>query len=78
MTKHLLAAVVLVLAAPVLGQGVTLHHVHGLAFSADGRQLFIPIHTGLAVYEDGRWSAAPGAGRLETGKSSMEELLRPG
>lgn len=60
MTKHLLAAVVLVLAAPVLGQGVTLHHVHGLAFSTDGRQLFIPIHTGLAVYEDGRWSAAPG------------------
>lgn len=39
---------------------VTLHHVHGLAYSADGKQLFIPSHDGLAVYNSGRWSKAPG------------------
>jgi hypothetical protein len=41
-------------------QSVTLHHVHGLAYSADGKQLMIPSHDGLAVYRDGKWSIAPG------------------
>lgn len=39
---------------------VTLAHVHGLAYSADGTRLMIPSHHGLAVYENGRWSKAPG------------------
>jgi hypothetical protein len=39
---------------------VTLTHVHGLAYSPDGRQLMIPSHHGLAVYADGKWSKAPG------------------
>ncbi len=37
-----------------------LHHVHGLAFTPDGKALVVPAHTGLAVYRDGRWSTAPG------------------
>jgi len=37
-----------------------LHHVHGLAYSADGKRLTIPSHHGLAVYENGKWSKAPG------------------
>ena len=41
-------------------QAVTLHHVHGLAYSADGKQIFIPSHYGLAVYSESRWSKAPG------------------
>lgn len=41
---------------------VTLTHVHGLSYSADGRQLIIPSHHGLAVYEGGKWSKAPGSG----------------
>lgn len=41
-------------------QTVTLTHVHGLAYSADGKQLMIPSHHGLAVYSNGRWSKAPG------------------
>lgn len=40
--------------------GVTLTHVHGLAYSADGKRLMIPSHHGLAVYENGKWSKAPG------------------
>lgn len=30
-------------------------HLHGLAFSADGRQLIAPAHSGLRIYEDGAW-----------------------
>src|SRR5581483_12527598 len=37
-----------------------LTHVHGLSYSADGRRIIIPSHFGLAVYEDGKWSKAPG------------------
>ena len=40
--------------------GVTLTHVHGLGFSADGRELVIPSHGGLAIYSGGRWSKAAG------------------
>jgi len=39
---------------------VTLTHVHGLAYSADGKLLMVPSHHGLAVYRDGKWSKAPG------------------
>jgi photosystem II stability/assembly factor-like uncharacterized protein len=39
---------------------VTLVHVHGLSYSADGKRLMIPSHFGLAVYENGKWSKAPG------------------
>jgi len=41
-------------------QSGVLHHVHGLAYSADGKRLMIPSHHGLAVYENGTWSKAPG------------------
>ncbi len=40
---------------------VTLMHVHGLAYSSDGKRLMIPSHHGLVVYEQGNWSKAPGA-----------------
>lgn len=39
---------------------VTLTHVHGLSYSADGKRLMVPSHHGLAVYENGKWSKAPG------------------
>lgn len=42
------------------GEALTLIHVHGLSFSADGRQLLIPSHNGMAVYANGRWSRAAG------------------
>jgi hypothetical protein len=40
--------------------GVTLMHVHGLSYSSDGKKLMVPSHHGLAVYEGGKWSKAPG------------------
>jgi hypothetical protein len=39
---------------------VTLTHVHGLAYSPDGKRLMLPSHHGLAVYENGSWSKAQG------------------
>lgn len=48
------------LAAPSLAQPLTLTHVHGLAYSADGKKLFVPSHDGLAVFEGGHWSKEPG------------------
>jgi hypothetical protein len=39
---------------------VILIHVHGLGFSADGNELIIPSHHGLAVYRAGRWTKPPG------------------
>ena len=44
------------LAAIPAHAAVTLTHVHGLSYSADGKQLVIPSHNGLAVFADGRWT----------------------
>ena len=65
--KHALHAmqllvVLLVATATAHAQpAVTLTHIHGFAYSPDGRRLMIPSHHGLAVYEKGIWSKAPGA-----------------
>src|SRR5690349_5087421 len=40
--------------------GVTLTHIHGLAYSADGERVIIPSHHGLAIFQGGKWSKAPG------------------
>jgi len=53
----------LVLAVATAGNAlgaVTLTHVHGLAYSPDGKRLMVPSHHGLAVYENGKWSKGPG------------------
>ena len=51
-----------VLAAPAISQQpeATLHHVHGLAFGADGKALYVPSHFGLSVWRDGRWRKLDG------------------
>jgi hypothetical protein len=57
---QLVAVLALLGASVAQAQSVTLTHVHGLAYSADGKRLMIPSHHGLAVYEKGKWSKAPG------------------
>lgn len=37
--------------------GVNIPHLHGLSFSADGRQLIVPAHDGLRIFANGAWSA---------------------
>lgn len=56
----LLAFAAVLVSVGVAQAAVTLTHVHGLAYSADGKRLMIPSHHGLAVYEKGKWSKAPG------------------
>ncbi len=54
-------ALVIAIVPAVQAQGsVTLAHVHGVGFMADGRELVIPSHGGLAIYSGGRWSKAAG------------------
>lgn len=53
------AALALAPGADALAE-VTLTHVHGLVYSADGKSLYIPSHHGLAIYSAGKWSKAPG------------------
>lgn len=73
----MLACALGVLAAPPVraGQPVTLTHVHGLSYSADGKQLLIPSHHGLAVYADGRWSKAEGPAHDYMGFSATRDAL---
>jgi photosystem II stability/assembly factor-like uncharacterized protein len=35
-------------------------HIHGLGYSSDGKRLFIPVHNGIKVYANDKWSDAPG------------------
>jgi len=37
------------MASLAYAQSITLHHVHGLAYSGDGKRLMIPSHHGLAI-----------------------------
>jgi hypothetical protein len=54
---------------------LALMHVHGLAYSADGRQLLIPSHLGLVVFAEGRWSAAAGPPHDYMGLSATRDAL---
>ena len=58
--RKLLILACLAIASAAQAEPVTLTHVHGLAYSPDGKQLMIPSHHGLALYEGGKWSKAPG------------------
>ncbi len=73
----LLAIVLAVLApATVSAQpSITLTHVHGLSYTADGSQLLIPSHHGLAVFSGGRWSKAPGPAHDYMGFSATRDAL---
>src|SRR3989440_11051776 len=72
--------VALMLAARTIGtahaqDSVTLMHVHGLSYSADGKRLMIPSHHGVAVYENGKWSKAPGPQHDYMGFSATSKHL---
>jgi hypothetical protein len=58
--KNFFLTTVLAAGAAIAQTPITLTHVHGLAYSPDGKRLMVPSHHGLALYEDGKWSKAPG------------------
>lgn len=39
---------------------IKLTHIHGLAYSPDGRRLIVPSHHGLAIHENGKWLKGAG------------------
>jgi len=81
-TKQTIHAALLALSLALLapaqiqaGEPVTLMHVHGLSYSADGKQLTIPSHHGLAVFAGGRWSKAAGPAHDYMGYSATRDAL---
>lgn len=67
----------LVMAAPIARAEAppTLVHVHGLSYSADGRQLMIPSHHGLTVYSERRWSKAEGPAHDYMGFAATRDAI---
>ncbi len=57
------------------GEPVTLMHVHGLSYSADGKRLMLPSHHGLAIFENGRWSKAAGPAHDYMGFAATRDAL---
>jgi photosystem II stability/assembly factor-like uncharacterized protein len=54
---------------------VELVHVHGLSYSADGGELMIPSHYGLAVFDGSSWSKAPGPEHDYMGFSATKDAI---
>ncbi|MGH2537487.1 MAG: hypothetical protein ACRDHL_08850, partial [Candidatus Promineifilaceae bacterium] len=58
------------------GQGqaaVEFPHIHGLGFSADGRQLFVPAHDGLRLFSNGQWQIPDAAGHDYMGYAPADD-----
>lgn len=66
-------AALLLLASAAAVAAVGLTHIHGLTWSADGKRLYVPSHHGLAVFEAGKWSKAPGPEHDYMGFSGTRE-----
>ena len=54
---------------------VTLTHVHGLSYSADGKRIFVPSHNGIATYSAGKWSKVAGPEHDYMGFSSTKQFF---
>lgn len=35
---------------------ITFQHIHGLGYTSNGEELYVPVHDGLRVYKDGTWT----------------------
>lgn len=63
------------LQAATAAEPVVLTHVHGLSYSADGKQLIIPSHHGLAAFAGGRWTKVAGPAHDYMGYSATRDAL---
>lgn len=54
---------------------VELTHIHGLSYSADGTQILIPSHHGIAVYAQDHWSIMAGPKHDYMGFSATRDTL---
>ena len=74
-TAVLLGLAAVPMSMPWAAEAVTLTHVHGLAYSADGARIMIPSHHGLALFEQGRWRKAAGPEHDYMGFSATRDAL---
>ncbi|WP_134700590.1 F510_1955 family glycosylhydrolase [Ammoniphilus sp. YIM 78166] len=44
-------------ASPISEGVVNFHHIHGLDYTSDGKEIFVPAHDGLKIYKDGAWQS---------------------
>jgi photosystem II stability/assembly factor-like uncharacterized protein len=56
-------------------ENVELTHIHGLSYNSSGKQIMIPSHGGLAIYENAKWSMAPGPAHDFMGFSATRSTL---
>ncbi len=63
------------LALPADAASVTLTHVHGLSYSADGKKIFVPSHHGMATYSGGKWEKAAGPEHDYMGFSATKQFF---
>lgn len=52
---------------------ITMEHVHGLGYSADGRQIYFAVHDGLRMYESGQWTTPEGPKHDYMGFSMVDD-----
>ncbi|MGM0867517.1 MAG: F510_1955 family glycosylhydrolase [Bacillota bacterium] len=52
---------------------VELMHIHGLGFTKDGSEIYVPAHDGLKVYSNGQWSEAAGEKHDYMGFSMVDD-----
>jgi len=62
MRARFVAGLFALLALPAIAVGAPagLQHIHGLAYSGDGKLLVVASHEGLVVYGERGWSTVPG------------------
>jgi hypothetical protein len=54
-------------------KSITIHHVHGLGYTHDGKRILIPSHYGLRVYSEGRWGIPEGEAHDYMGFSMVDD-----
>lgn len=52
---------------------VQMPHLHGLSYSDDGRQLIVPAHIGLVIFEDNQWNIPDIPGHDYMGYSGVDD-----
>jgi preprotein translocase subunit SecG len=54
-------------------QAITMKHIHGLGYTNDGDEIYVPAHTGLGVYQDGVWRIPEGPKHDYMGFSMVDD-----
>lgn len=50
-----------------------LEHIHGLGYTPDGKELYIPSHFGFQIYSEGKWLKTDGTGHDYMGFNAVND-----